>query len=96
MGKRLSDGEIVEALRTLPGWGAGAPGFIRRDWALGDFDRAMELINRVADIARALDHHPNLSNVYDRVTIELQTHDVGGITAKDVEFARQVNALGID
>lgn len=96
MRRRLGDDEIAEGLRDLRGWQATGAGFIRRDWALGDFDRAMEFINRVADIARAMDHHPNLSNVYDRVTLELQTHDAGGVTPTDLEFARRVNALGID
>lgn len=96
MARRLTSEEIEAGLAPLRGWKATDDGFIRRDWALGDFDRAMEFINRVADIARALDHHPNLTNVYDRVALALQTHDVGGVTAKDLEFAARVNALGVD
>jgi 4a-hydroxytetrahydrobiopterin dehydratase len=53
----------------------------------------MAFINAVADVARALDHHPDLTNVFDRVTLAVTTHDAGGLTSLDVEFARRVNAL---
>jgi 4a-hydroxytetrahydrobiopterin dehydratase len=96
MAQRLTAEEIEAGLTRLRGWRATEDGFIQRDWALGDFDRAMDFINRVADIARSLDHHPNLSNVYDRVSLALQTHDAGGVTAKDLAFASRVDALGID
>lgn len=89
----MTEEQIESALGTLTGWRSTKSGFIRRDFALGDFDAAMNFIHRVADIARALDHHPNLTTVYDRVTLELQTHDCGGVTARDIEFARRVDGL---
>ena len=89
---RLSDAAIDAALAGLEGWRREGDRIVR-SWVFGDFDGAMTFINAVADVARALDHHPDLANVYDRVTLSVTTHDAGGLTALDVEFARRVNAL---
>jgi 4a-hydroxytetrahydrobiopterin dehydratase len=91
----LSPIELERALAELPGWIVRDGGFIVSQRELADFDEAMRFINDVADIARRLDHHPDLYNVYNRVRLELQTHDAGGITARDIEFARAVDALPV-
>lgn len=90
---RLDEAGISAGLETVPGWRREGDA-IRRDYEFGDFDEAMAFINRVADVARALDHHPDLSNVYSRVGLTVSTHDAGGLTALDFEFARRVDALG--
>jgi 4a-hydroxytetrahydrobiopterin dehydratase len=91
---RLTAAELREALDTLPGWEVEG-GFLQRRFAFSDFEHAMVFMNRVAEIARRLDHHPDWCNVYNRVDVRLQTHDAGGITITDVDFARRVNALPV-
>lgn len=85
--------DLARALQTLEGWRAEGDAWIARDLAFADYDEAMDFIVRLADVARTLDHHPNLSNVYNRVELRLQTHDAGGVTEKDLEFAARANAL---
>jgi 4a-hydroxytetrahydrobiopterin dehydratase len=79
----------------LPGWamvvGRDA---IRREWRFGDFSAAWGFMARVALLAEKHDHHPEWSNVYNRVDIVLTTHDAGGISARDVDLARAIDALG--
>ncbi len=80
------------ASRTPAGWTA-ADGFLRRSFAFSDFASAWGWMNEVARIAEELDHHPDWSNVYNRVDVALQTHDAGGVTELDLVFAERVNAL---
>ena len=90
--RRLSDQEITAALAGLPGWSAEG-GALHRELSFGDFSEAWGFMARVALIAEKLDHHPNWSNVWATVVIDLSTHDAGGVTGLDVEFATRVNAL---
>ena len=89
---RLSETTIAEELAAHPEWYREGVHIVR-SWAHGDFDTAMAFINRVADVARTLDHHPDLTNVFDRVTLRLTTHDAGGLTGLDFRFASEVDAL---
>ncbi|PKV67261.1 4a-hydroxytetrahydrobiopterin dehydratase [Pontibacter ramchanderi] len=67
---------------------------ITRSFQFKDFRAAMAFMNQVADIAEELDHHPWWSNVYNKVEIELTTHDAGNtVTAKDLELARRIDEL---
>jgi 4a-hydroxytetrahydrobiopterin dehydratase len=79
---------------TLPQWrlveGRDA---IRRDFRFRDFNEAWGFIARVALLAEAQDHHPEWSNVWNRVEIVLSTHDAGGLSARDVTLARAIDAL---
>ena len=90
--RRLSDQEITAALADLPGWSAGG-GALHRELSFADFSEAWGFMARVALVAEKLDHHPNWSNVWSTVVIDLSTHDAGGVTGLDVEFATRVNAL---
>ncbi|MGI9614233.1 MAG: 4a-hydroxytetrahydrobiopterin dehydratase [Acidimicrobiales bacterium] len=83
---RLADDEIQERLATLPGWFL-AEGRIRKDYEFASFVDAFAFMTRCADVAEELGHHPEWSNVYNRVTVELTTHDAGGITDLDFTFA---------
>ena len=67
---------------------------LRRDFVFGDFVEAFGFMTRVALIAERMDHHPNWSNAYKRLTIELTTHEVGGISDRDFELAAAIDALG--
>lgn len=90
------------ALRDLPAWSA-APGerdAIARAFRFADFNAAFGFMTRVALKADKMDHHPEWSNVYNRVEVLLTTHDADGVTELDVEMARFMDvaaqALGVD
>ena len=90
------------ALRDLPAWSA-APGgrdAIARTFRFADFNAAFGFMTRVALKADKMDHHPEWSNVYNRVEVLLTTNDADGVTALDVEMARFMDvaaqALGVD
>ena len=82
------------ALAGLPGWAAveGGRDAIRRTYKFPDFNAAFGFMTRVALMADKLDHHPEWSNVYNRVEVTLTTHDAGGVTALDVQLARFMDA----
>jgi 4a-hydroxytetrahydrobiopterin dehydratase len=84
---KLTDTELASALAALPGWELRA-GKLHRNFRFRDFRAAFAFMTHCALAAEALDHHPDWSNVYDRVSVDLLTHDVGGITRLDLELAR--------
>ncbi len=92
---QLGEGERDAALAKLPAWthdsGRGA---ITRSFKFADFSQAFAFMTRVALLAEAQDHHPEWSNVYNRVDILLTTHDAGGLSARDVKLAEAIDALG--
>jgi 4a-hydroxytetrahydrobiopterin dehydratase len=90
--KTLSAQEIDDALTHLNGWIVQA-GKIHKDFTFPDFVHAFSFMAGVALVAEQMNHHPVWSNVYNRVVIDLYTHDVGGVTPRDVEFARRVDVL---
>ncbi|MAI99206.1 MAG: 4a-hydroxytetrahydrobiopterin dehydratase [Nisaea sp.] len=83
-----------DAVAELPAWQvvAGQPA-IRRQFTFADFNAAFGFMTRVAILAEKADHHPEWSNVYNRVEITLTTHDAGGVTAKDTALAAAIDAL---
>ncbi|MFA4893310.1 4a-hydroxytetrahydrobiopterin dehydratase [Brevundimonas sp.] len=85
--------DVTEALKGLPLWGedAGDRPAITRKLTFADFNAAFGFMTRVALKADKVDHHPEWSNVYNRVEILLTTHDAGGVTAKDVDMARFID-----
>ena len=82
------------ALPDLPGWRAadGGRDAIARRFTFADFNAAFGWMTRVALMADKLDHHPEWSNVYNRVDVLLATHDADGVTALDVELAKFMDA----
>lgn len=89
---RVSEERIRAALRDLAEWSL-RDGKLHRELRFADFSEAFAFMTRCALVAEQLGHHPEWSNVYDRVTIDLVTHDAGGLTDLDFEFARRVEAL---
>ena len=87
---KLSDAEIEQALGDLEGWSRGDDEIVR-EFQFRDFVEAMGFIAQVGLLAERADHHPNLSNVYNRVTIALASHDEGGITERDIKLATEIN-----
>jgi 4a-hydroxytetrahydrobiopterin dehydratase len=88
---RLSDSEIEERLQGLPGW-ERAGSEIRKEYRHADFKSAMAFVNRVADLAEAADHHPDILVSYSRVTLTLTSHDSGGLTERDFRLAARIDA----
>jgi 4a-hydroxytetrahydrobiopterin dehydratase len=79
---------------SLPGWSlVEGRDAIRRSFRFRDFSEAWGFMARVALLAEAQDHHPEWSNVWNRVEIVLTTHDAGGLSARDVRLARAIDAL---
>jgi 4a-hydroxytetrahydrobiopterin dehydratase len=89
---KLAPAEIASRLSALPGWSI-AGGKLHRELTFADFAQAFALMTDVAREAEALQHHPEWFNVYNRVVIDLSTHDAGGITTLDFELARRVEDL---
>lgn len=89
---KLSDDEIASRLEALPDW--SQPGEeIQRTYSFADFVGAMAFVQAVAARAEAVQHHPDILIRYSRVTLSLSTHDAGGISEKDFEFARAADEL---
>jgi 4a-hydroxytetrahydrobiopterin dehydratase len=88
---RLSDAEAAERLKGLAGWTITG-GRLRRVFQFHDFSEAFGFMARVALLAEKMDHHPDWQNVYNRVTIDLVTHDAGGLTILDFDLAAKVSA----
>ena len=89
---KFDEETVRSALAELDGWEL-VDGRIRRELRMGSFREAIDLIVRIADLAEAADHHPELTNVYDRVTVELTSHDAGGVTERDLALAGRIDAL---
>ena len=83
---KLSEKEIAAGLATLPGWSI-VNGKLHKEFRFDNFSEAFAFMTRVALIAEQMNHHPDWSNVYNRVVIDLVTHDEGGISRRDLEFA---------
>ncbi len=92
MGKLGAD-EREAALASLPGWSHDASrDGIARSFRFADFSAAFAFMTRVALAAERADHHPEWSNVWNRVDILLTTHSAGGLTSQDVALARIIDA----
>lgn len=89
---RLTPDQIAATLPSVPGW-EFADGKLRREFMFDDFIQAFGFMSKVALIAESMNHHPEWSNVYNKVRVELTTHDAGGLTALDFEFARRAGAV---
>ncbi len=87
----LEEDALQNALVELPEWQLNA-GKLCREFLFGDFVEAFGFMSRVALLAETADHHPEWSNVYNRVTIELVSHDLGGITERDIKLAMAIDA----
>lgn len=89
---RLSDDQIQEKLASTDGW-ERRENLIARVYKFDNFVQSMAFVNKVADAAEALDHHPDIYISYSTVQISVYTHSEGGITEKDFELAARANAL---
>jgi 4a-hydroxytetrahydrobiopterin dehydratase len=87
---KLTEAEIAAALPTVPHWTRNGDG-IERQYRFADFTEAFGFMARVALLAEKADHHPEWSNVYNKVNIRLTTHDASGLSARDFALARAID-----
>ena len=91
---RLTEAERNAALAELPAWTLRDDGLaISRELKFADFSAAFAFMTRIALYAEKADHHPEWSNVYNRVHVTLTTHDAGGVSQRDVKMAKAIDAL---
>ena len=93
MANTLSNTERLDALAELAGWRLDTErDAIARSFRFADFNAAFGFMTRVALAAEKADHHPEWSNVWNRVDILLTTHDAGGLTRRDIDLAKKIDA----
>lgn len=92
--KAMTAQEIESALGDVPGWRV-KDGKLQRELRFGSFVEAFGFLTSLALVAERMDHHPEIYNVYNRVRLELETHDANGITKLDFELAKAANKLAL-
>lgn len=91
----LSDAEIEQRLAAAEGWRRGDGGSIAREWTFADFVAAIAFVDRVAAIAEAANHHPDiLVHGWNKVRLTLSTHSQGGVTDADFRLASEIDRAG--
>lgn len=94
---KLSPEQITEKLKTLPGWERKGEAMAKQ-YTFKTFMDGIRFLNRIAEIAEEMDHHPDVTINYRRITFSLSTHDQGGITEKDIKLGdaieREFKSLG--
>lgn len=88
----LNDTEISEALTGVPGW-AQSGKEIASTFEFKDFSGSIDFVNKVAELAEAANHHPDVAISWNRVTLTLSTHSQGGLTDGDFGLARQIDGI---
>ena len=90
--RRFSDSELKDALAALPGWSV-VNGKLHKEYKFADFIEAFGFMTMAALGIEKMNHHPEWLNVYNRVTVDLTTHDAGGISSKDAELANLLDKI---
>jgi 4a-hydroxytetrahydrobiopterin dehydratase len=89
---KLAETEVSAELRKLNGWSV-EKGNLHRVFEFKDFSAAFGFMTRVALAAEKMDHHPDWSNSYNKVTVDLSTHSAGGLTKNDFELAGKIQQI---
>jgi 4a-hydroxytetrahydrobiopterin dehydratase len=90
---KLSDAEITAGLSALPGWAREGDEIVKT-FDCGSFPDAVAFVVRIGFFAERADHHPDLDVRWKRVRVALSTHDAGGLTAKDLDLATEIEGIG--
>lgn len=90
--EKLPEAVLTSEVAKLSGWTV-ENGKLHKSYKFGDFVEAFGFMTKVAIVSEKMDHHPELFNVYNRVVIDLTTHDAGGISHLDLELAKKIDAL---
>ncbi|RYG68423.1 4a-hydroxytetrahydrobiopterin dehydratase [bacterium] len=88
----LNEEQIDNALRDLSGWNPTGKD-IRKEFDFANFSGAISFVNRVAELAEELNHHPDIDIRYKKVILSLWSHDLEGVTERDVQLAREIEKL---
>jgi len=86
--------QIADKLKDLPGW-SYREGWIHRTYETDGWPTTLMLVNLIGYLAEAADHHPDLAVSWSRVAVQLKNHSAGGVTDKDFELARQLDAVAL-
>ena len=89
---RLSSQEIASELKNMPGWDV-KDGKLHKKFEFTNFNETFGFMTRAAMEIEKMNHHPEWFNVYNRLSVDLTTHDAGGITQNDIELAKILNSL---
>ena len=90
--EKLSSEQIQKELSNLTGW-SEVNGKLHKDFEVADFNQAFGFMTRAAMEIEKMNHHPEWFNVYNKLSVDLMTHDSGGITQNDVSLAKILNSL---
>ena len=90
--KKLSEEEIKENLKELKGWNLKGEK-LEKTFTFKDFKSSVDFLNKIEPIADEMDHHPDVCIYYNKVVIQLTTHDVGGLSDLDIELAKKIDSL---
>ena len=90
--EKLASETIEKELTNLPGWSV-VEGKLHKEFVFDDFNQAFGFMTRAAMHIEKLNHHPEWFNVYNKLTVELTTHDANGITENDLKIAKILNSL---
>lgn len=90
--RKMTNSEIENSLKGLPGWTV-VGGKLHREYQFEDFVQAFGFMSGAALVAESMGHHPEWSNVYHKVVVNLVTHSLGGISNFDVELAQKLESL---
>ncbi len=92
---KLTESQLTTVLPSLPDWrfDTARGGLIAREFTFRDFAQAFGFMSQIALVAERRNHHPEWFNVYNRVQVTLTTHDVGGLSMKDIELARTMDRV---
>jgi 4a-hydroxytetrahydrobiopterin dehydratase len=90
--KKLTEQEIQNKMKEIPNWRREDDAIVR-NWSFNDFSEAMDFINQIARLAEDHDHHPELFNVYNKVSLKFSTHDAAGLTNRDFKIAQDIDKL---
>lgn len=95
MATPLNDQQIRDALEELSDWthDQADRDVIKKDFKFKNFSDAWAFMSRIALLAEKMDHHPEWSNVYNRVSITLTTHDAGGVSDRDIKLAKEIDKI---
>jgi 4a-hydroxytetrahydrobiopterin dehydratase len=92
MAAKFSEHELAAELKKIAGWSI-ENGNLHRVFEFGDFSLAFGFMTRVALAAEKMDHHPDWSNSWNKVTVDLSTHSAGGITRNDFDLAEKIQQI---
>jgi 4a-hydroxytetrahydrobiopterin dehydratase len=90
--ERLSSEQISDELKSLPGWSVKDEK-LHKDFEFESFNQAFGFMTRASMEIEKMNHHPEWFNVYNKLTVDLTTHDAGGITENDINLAKTINSL---